>query len=709
MSALLLELGTEEIPAGYIRPALRDMEAKFREALAENRLDAAVVRTTGTPRRLTLFADGLPAAQKDVETAAQGPPARVAFDEQGKATKAAIKFAQTQGVDVSALQVRQTERGSYCFAVKKEPARPAAEVLPEILTEVANAIAFPKTMRWAGSPARFARPVRNIVALLDDACLPLKLFGLAAGRQTRGHAFLSSGLVTLKRADYDDYREALRKACVLVDIDERERVIRHMLQRELQVAPCATRRHAGAPSAPPDARFTEENLLQEVVMLVEWPCVVRGSFDESFLAVPAPVIEAAMMEHQRYFPVRDAHGKLLPRFLAVADRATTESEEIAQGNERVLRARLSDARYFWEADARMKLADRVEPLAQVQFLSGLGTYRDKVHRLTKLAVWIVRQLADASAEHQRHAARAALLCKSDLLTEMVGEFPSLQGKVGQLYALREGEDHAVAQAIGEQYAPKGAADEMPASPVGRIVALTDKMDNLAGGFVLDLASTGSQDPYALRRQAQAVIRLTELMPGLRLDTLARTAIELTDRPAAATDANARLLAFLKERLYQLWVDRGVPHDIIRAATMPDWADTADLNDRLRTLQKLSAMPQWSALVEVVERTCNIARSRPMGDVAESLLAEKEERELWQLYSVHGDSVRQLIEKRDYMNACLRYAEIFAQPVHIFFEKVFVNVEDARLRDNRLHLLQKINRLFSERIADLSQIVTGVEK
>jgi glycyl-tRNA synthetase beta chain len=600
-------------------------------------------------------------------------------------------------VDVGDLRIQQTERGTYCCAVRRELGRPTAEVLPGILAEAACAISFPKSMRWHHGGRRFARPVRNVLALLDDKVLPVEVFGLRAGRDSRGHVFLAPGPVRMDRADYVEYCARLKEACVRADMAERERVIREMLEGRL------------AQQVGPGAKLSEDDLLREVVMLVEWPSLVEGTFDASFLAVPAPVLEAAMMEHQRYFPVKDAQGNLRPCFLDIADRPDDASGYIRKGNERVLQARLADARYFWETDARRTLAARVEQLSQIQFLAGLGTYRDKVGRLVRLVGWLAGRAA-AAPQAQVHAERAALLCKSDLLTEMVGEFPSLQGTVGSLYARREGEGEAVAQAIGEHYQPKGAADELPRSEAGRLVALAEKMDNLAGGFVLGLAPTGSQDPYALRRQAQAVIRLAESVPGLRLDDLSRRAIELIPPSREGREqACDALLGFLKERLYQLCLDRGAPHDLARAAMASGWEDAADLADRLRVLQRLCRRPEWPALVTVVERTYNIGKDAPAGEVDESALTEKEEKELWRLYQRHEAEIRQLIGRRDYLSACLRFAEAFAEPVHVFFDRVFVNVEDARLRANRLALVKKINVLFSERIADLSQIVTGVEK
>jgi len=694
MSTLLFELGTEELPAGYVQPALADMAERFRAAAQEGRLAPDRVRVTGTPRRLTLYVEGLPDAQKEEETLVQGPPAKVAFDAGGKATKAALGFARAQGVDVADLEVRDTERGRYCFARKREPGRPAAEVLPGILAEVARAVSFPKSMRWRGSDLRFARPVRTVVALLDDRVLDLEVFGVRAGRATRGHPFLAPGAIALERADYAAYCDALRRAYVLADVEERKAALRAAVEERLRTI------------AGDAARLEREDLLEEVALLVEWPLVVEGRFDEDFLEVPAPILEAAMVEHQRYFPVHRRDGSLAPRFLAAANRAEDASGLIREGNERVLRARLSDARFFWRADARATLADRVERLAQVQFLPGLGTYRDKVRRLEELVTRIAAEQG-APEGQVAHARRAALLCKSDLLTEMVGEFPSLQGTVGGLYARREGEPEPVARAIEEHYRPRAASDPLPASPEGRLLALADRLDSLAGGFALGLGPTGSQDPYALRRQALGAIRLVEAAGGARLDRLVGHALDVLAPEKDRASVQADLEAFLRDRLYQLALDRGAPHDLVRAAMAAGWHDVADLLERVRVLCDLASRPEWPALVTVVERTFNIGRNAESSRMDESLLCEPEERRLWRVYAENEGEIRDLIAQRRYLDAALRYAAAFAEPVHVFFDRVFVNVEDARLRANRLALMRAINRLFRERIADLSEIVTGV--
>jgi len=696
VAALLYEIGVEEVPAGYILPALAALQSAFEAGLAAARLSASEVRTTGSPRRLVLFADGIPARQPEQDVVVLGPPAPAAFDAQGKPTKAAIGFARKHGVALEDLQLRDTERGKYCFVVKREAGRAAAELLPGILRDATLQMPFPKTMRWDQSPERFARPVRWLLALLDDQVLELELFGLRAGGESRGHPFLSPGPVRIPRADYRAYLATLRGRQVLADVPERREFILAQLNTALKS-------HG--------SRVTHMGLLDEVTMLVEAPGVVVGRFDEAFLEVPAPILETAMMEHQRYFPVRDQQGRLLPFFLAVSDRGEGGGDAIRAGNERVLRARLADARFFWRQDGQRRLAERVEDLAGVAFLEGLGTYRDKVYRL-ELLVGTIGPLLGLDEADMTHAKRAARLCKADLVTQMVGEFPSLQGVVGELYARRDAEDETVACAIREHYLPRGADDALPATPVGRVLALAEKLDNLAACFYLGLVPGGSRDPFALRRQAQAVLLIIEANGGyLRVDGLVDLALGLM--PAhkdANAQARAHLLDFIRDRLYQICLERGHPHDLVRAVLASGWEDVNDFLLRLEVISKFAKTPDWPRLVEVVERTWNIARSgSPAEQVEPQRFTEDEERELWHILQANAASLSELLSARRYDAAVCSYLALFAEPVHRFFQKVYVNVEDAAVRANRLALLRDINRLFSERIANLAEITTGIQK
>lgn len=694
MPDLLFEIGTEEIPASYIRPALSQLGTRFKAGLDDTRLSAADVRTYATPRRLVLVAAGLPSTQPDAEVEVTGPPAKVAFDAEGKPTRAAEGFAKAQGVAVEALEVRETPKGKYCCAVKREPGRPTAELLAGSLPMHAASLSFPKSMIWKSGIGAFARPVRWVVALLDAEVVKFELLGVESGRVTYGHPFLAPGPVELKTSDFEPYQTVLREHKVIVDPDERRESICSQVLQALE--------SFGGP-------MREADLLKEVTNLVEFPHVVIGEFDEQFLKAPAEIIETAMIHHQSYFPVRDCDENLLAKFLVVTNRGPEQAETTRAGNEHVLRARLADAKFFWEQDRKRPLADRVPELSQISFLRGLGTYAEKAERLVRLAGSVAEKLG-LEGEQKAHAERAARLCKADLLTQTVGEFANLQGVAGALLAAADGEAPEVAGAIRQHYQPRHAGDDLPASEVAIAVSLAEKIDNIAGCFVLGLTPTGSQDPYALRRQTHGLIRMVE-HSGKHFsvaDVFAEAQGLMPTRPDDPHEARAQMLGFLRDRLFTLWLDRGHPHDLINAALAAGFDDLVDFTARLALLNELAALPEWPDLVTVVERTYNIGKKAGAeGPPSEDLLAESEERKLWQVFADNREEIGARIERREYREAALLYAHVFGEPVHRFFEKVFVNVEDEALRNNRLRLLRAINELFSTRIADLSEIVTGV--
>jgi glycyl-tRNA synthetase beta chain len=694
MADLLYEIGAEEIPAGYIAPTLDQLASALVRELAAARLSHGEIRTAATPRRLTIWADDVAERQPDMEQEIMGPPVKAAFDGNGKPTKAAEGFARSQGIPVDRIERRQTPRGEYCAVRKSVHGRAATEVLSEILPRITLGLSFPKSMVWISGEKSFARPVRRLVALSGKKVIPFTLFGVTSGRTTEGHPILSPGDITLQEADFERYRQALAERKVIVDIEERKALLRSEIESAL---------------ASFGGEFREEALLDEVTNLVQLPSLTTGGFDPAFLSVPAAVIEAAMMEHQRYFPVRNADGSLAPHFLFASDRPHDHDDLVRVGNEEVLRARLADARFFFEQDRKRPLEELVEKLSGVSFLKGLGTYLDKAQRLQRLVAEIAVPLG-LGEEAVRHAVRAARLCKADLLTEMVGEFPALQGEVGRIYARADGEEEPVAAAIAEHYLPRSADGPLPLTTSGALLSLAEKIDNLVSCFAAGLIPSGSQDPYALRRQSQGALRIIETGGWhASIETLLRTALQLLPEPHRKNEeAIAALIGFLKDRLFQMALDRGFPHDLIRAALSIGFDDVLDFWTRLEALRELSTDPCWQELVTTVERTYNIGKNAPVdGDVDPSLFAEPLEGHLWELLEAASPGLSALQEERRYAEAARRYAEVFAAPLHEFFEKVFVNVEDARVRANRLLLMRRVNRLFSARMADLSEIVTGV--
>ncbi len=690
MRDFLLEIGCEEIPAGYLAPASAALAETATKALADARLTAGEPRTLYTPRRIALFVPAIAEAGEDFTHLVQGPSKKIAFDASGKPTKAAAGFARGQGVPVESLFVEETKSGPYVFAKKTVKGRATADVLAEALPGIILKLPFPKSMHWADPNVTFARPIRSVLALLGDAVVPFAVGAVKSGRAVFGHPFLAPGAIDLARADLALYRDALRKAFVVADVDERREMTRAQIEKLLAA-------HGSA--------LAEFDLLDEVTNLVEYPQAVEGSFPEHYLEVPAEVVEAAMMEHQRYFPVRDVSGKLLNRFITVSNRPAKYAETIKEGNERVLNARLSDAQFFLREDRKNPLEAFVPKLAGVTFQDKLGSYADRSRRIGELGLFIADALgADAAAK--KRVARAAELCKADLVTQMVFEFTSLQGVVGREYAKADGEDPEVAEAIAEHYRPRSVKDDIPATTTGRILALADKFDALAGCFAAGLAPTGNQDPYALRRQTVGIIRIivtSEFVLSLK-DVLAKAKSLLPANLPDLAKAEESVLAFVQDRLYYYYLDR-YTHDIIRAALKPSFDDLLDLSRRLESLDELAGTHDWHKLVTAVERTHNITRDfTATGDVDEIYLSAPEERELYRLYKANREAITRLIDERRYNEVCRLYEQTFTVPLHVFFEKVFVNVEDPAVRTNRLTLLKSINRLFADRVADLSQIL-----
>mgnify|MGYP006280561787 FL=1 len=695
MADLLFEIGTEEIPAGYLEPALEQLAEQIVRGLGELRLEPARVLTAGTPRRMTVAVEGLPDSQPASSERVVGPPAKVAFDEDGNPTQAAEGFARSRGVAVEDLQIEETDRGPYAVVELEKPGLPAADLLPDLLKDAVDAAVFPKSMRWEESGFTFARPIRCLVALQDDEVLPLQIAGVKAGRQTPGHPFLAPGPIELSDASYDAYRDALREHRVIVDIEERREMIREQIN-DIMV------QHG--------SELRDTDLLEEVTNLVEYPCAVEGSFDESFLELPPPVIIAAMKEHQRYFPVRDENGALAARFVTVSNRTEEQSDLVREGNERVLRARLEDARFYWERDSRRELDDLVPQLEDVVFLAGLGDNLQRTERLEELSARIGADIPDCSEERVR---RAAHLCKADLLTGLVGEFPGLQGVVGRELALHHGEPSEVAVAIAEHYLPAGADSELPETPEGVALALADRLDVILGCFSLGLLPKGSQDPYALRRNALGILLIIEERGlDLHLGDLLEEGREVAAGQTIECDDEtlAQIREFFRDRLYHAALERGYRHDYVRAVLAAGFDDVRDFWARLAALEECSGREWWSALVELVDRTYRIQRDvEELPPVDESLLTEPLEVQLGAALVEHRGEIEELFEDGDYVGAAERYTSALGELVHDFFEEVFVNVDDEAVRRNRKALCGHVYRLFADRFADLYLIETAEEQ
>lgn len=676
---LLFEIGAEEIPSGPLYEAIAQLKTLAADALSRARLGYESIEAYGTPRRLALVVHGLAERQTDLSRIVKGPAVSAAFDAEGNPTKAAEGFARSRGIDVSSLERGMIDGGEYVVARIEEAGKPAAEVLPELLASLAESIEWPKSQRWGSCRTRFIRPVRWLVALLGDEVVPVTFAGLTAGRTTTGHRFLSG---PIELASADGYTDAMRDGLVLVDPKERAHVIREQIEEAASAL--------GARAVMPEETFAE------VVNLVEHPTVGVGRFDERFLEVPRQIVEEAMESHQRYFPLEDASGSLLARFVVVHNGDPARTSQIVQGHERVIRARLADAAFFVEEDLARPLEDYVPDLDAIVFHEKLGSVGAKVRRIEALVRTLASE-AGATPETQRQALRAAHLSKADLVTHAVVEFPALQGLMGMRYALASGEHEVVAEAIVDHYRPRFAGDDLPRSLAGRLVSIADKLDTIAGIFAAGQAPTGSADPYALRRSAIGV--LTMMMDdGVRLDldSAIKDAVEGYTEALPGLDAEkvrAEVKRFFDGRLEVMLKDRGFAYDEVDAVMAVVSAHPADT---LRRVEALSAFRQTSAgadLAIAFRRAANLSDARA-GDEPDVSLMGPEERALYDAVEQCRTQVRALIEEeRDY-DAALSALAALRAPVDEFFESVLVMDPDERLRKNRLALLNRLCGLFA---------------
>jgi glycyl-tRNA synthetase len=681
-ASLLVEIGTEELPTQDLDGALEQLSENAPLMLSAARLGFDEIRIQGTPRRLAIFVRGLSPAQADQERVVRGPPAELAFDAKSRPTKAAMGFAKAQGVHVTDLQTREYEGKSYVTVLKREFGRPTAEVLAELLPQLLAQLRFAKSMRWNPSGVAFSRPIRWIVALLGDQVVPMEYAGVQSRRTTRGLRPLGSPDIEL--ADADAYSEVMAANYIAVDPDERQQLIAS------QAAELASSVGGHIPNDP--------DLLREVTHLVEWPTPLLGSFEEEFLQLPQEVLIAVMKKHQRYFPVTK-DGKLLPYFVAVANGPFSRLEPIRQGNERIIRARYADAAFFVMADTRQKLADFLPRLGTLTFQEQLGSVRDKSERLEKLVLRLA-DMAGVSESDRQVAERAAHLAKADLATQMVIELTSLQGIMGEKYALLSGEEPGVAQAIREHYLPASTGDELPQSVPGLLVGLADRIDSLIGLFAVGLSPTGSADPYGLRRAALGMVQiLVEKGISLSLANALRAAAALLPVETTADHLTAAH-DFIVQRLRGWLLDQGYRHDLVEAA-LAERADDPYLASRaVRKLSDWVERSQFETLLTAYSRPSRIVReSVSEFPLRPELFSEAAERELHRAWMT-AQKQRAEIDDVDGLMAVLRP---LAEPIDAFFDQVFVMVEDQAIRENRLALLQRIAGL-SRGIVDLTKVL-----
>ena len=675
---LLFEIGTEEIPAHVMPHLLEDLAQLAETMLKEHRLSYEKVRTLGTPRRAALIVTGLAERQEDVNTETRGPSVAIAFDADGNPTKAGAGFARGQGVDPSAL----IQRDGYVYASVHESGAATAELLTSLLPDLVRAIPLPNSMRWGDLDFRFIRPIRWFVALYGTEIVPFTLAGVTSGNHSRGHRTLAPADFVITSAA--DYEAACEKAYIIVDPERRRAMICEQITETAKAC-------GGTAEITPD-------LLEEVLYLVEYPTALSGSFEEKYLALPAEAVITPMRDHQRYFPVKAADGSLLPAFITVRNGGKAHLDVVAHGNERVLRARLADAQFFFDEDRRKSLAEHREKLKTVVFQRGLGSMYEKTERLMALTTAIVEEMAEGDADDAAlaDARRAAELSKADLVTGMVTEFTELQGIMGREYALLDGESPTVARAIDEQYMPRFAGDELPQTPLGVALSAADKIDNIVGTFSQGRIPTGSQDPFGLRRQALGlVLMLIEQESTMLLSDLVDEACDLYDLEEFRDKMQVYVADFIRLRLKNVLSERGVRYDV-QEAVLGDVDLVADVPVRAAYVERLLASEGGEALVQSFVRVGNIARSVTGGTVDPALFKAEEEGALLSAYQAAAAA---RAEGED----TLPTEQTLGRAIDTFFDAVMVMDKDARVKENRLSLLKMIDDDLLE-TADYSKIV-----
>jgi len=691
---LLVEIGTEELPPKALRGLMDGFADHVVAAIDGARLAHGPVHAYASPRRLAVLVEDLERAQEDREVQVKGPSVSVALDKNGKPTAAGFKFALKCAVDFSEVGRIKTDKGEWLAYSSIEKGQAAAGLLPALIEKALAALPIPRRMRWGAGSEEFVRPVHWIVLLHGKDIVAGTVMGIETGRHSQGHRFLASGAVTIRQPA--DYLGSLEKnGHVIADFERRRELVRTGVE--------AAAHEAGG------IVVDGESLYDEVASLVEWPVPMLGRFDEAFLLLPREVVISTLTRHQRYFPVANSAGDLLALFVAVANLESRQPDKVRDGNERVIRPRLADAAFFWDSDRRKSLASKLESLRDVVYQKGLGSLYDKSVRIASIVTWIAAQRGVDAAS----AERAAMLCKCDLLTGMVGEFPDLQGVMGRYYAGSDGEQPSVADAIGEHYRPRHAGDDLPATPDGRILALADKIDSLAGIFAIGKKPSGNRDPFALRRAALAVIRII-IECDLDVDLKVLIAEAVAAQPPGKTDAEeirAELYTFITDRLRRYLLDRddNLATETFDAVLVRRPSSLVDFELRVQAVQAFLELDEAASLAAANKRIANILRQAGEtgqggnNDVKKKLLTEPAEIALHEALGKAGALVQPLLDARKYADA-LRTLAGLREPVDKFFDDVLVMADDKGIKKNRLALLGKLRALFLD-VADISRLST----
>jgi len=697
MNNVVLEIGTEEIPAQYMENALKDLNRLAKKYLEESSINYKEIKVYGTPRRLILFIFHIKDKQEDIFQKIKGPAYSIAYNKDSQPQKPALKFAQSQGVNVGDLIVEDTKKGKYIFASKSIIGQPTIDLLSQIFPKIIKGMQFPKSMSWGEKSLRFIRPIRWILALYGNKIIKFNLNGLDSENITYGHRLLAPQKI--KISSTQEYFKKLEKSYVIIDPQIRENIVKTDLKQIIKEIN--------------GKKIINEKQLKEIVYLVEYPNAILGRYDKKYLELPKDVLTVVMEKHQKYFPVFKNKDELLPLFIVIINNSKKYASKIREGNENVLRARLEDAKFFYHEDQKIPLEKRVDKLKNIIFQENLGSLFDKTKRLELLCDYISDSL-QVEQKVKKDLLRSAHLCKADLVTEMVKEFPELQGIMGKEYAILSGERKEVAEAIFEHYLPRFSGGRLPLTKSGMILGIADKVDSIIGCFVMGLTPTGSQDPYGLRRQSRgkiAIILKNNLQISLK-DIICKS-LSLYKENASLElkiDENeivSQILYFLKQRVKNIFLEDGIRYDVIDAVLAVDSdGDVVDIKHRIKAIEELYNQPIFGKILNSSSRVLNLSKNSEETEIDRSLLKEKAELCLYHNYENNYPRIKEFISNKEYKKVFNLLGDL-CEPVGEFFDQVLVMDKDEEIRKNRISLIKKIGILFNQ-VADLSKIVSVKE-
>lgn len=689
---LILEIGTEEIPAGFLDYAVADLASLAKKTFEQNSISFENIETYGTPRRLALRVEGLFDKQEDRIEEAYGPPVKIAFDEEGNPTKPALGFAKAQGVDIKEVTTIIRDRGEFLAVKRKIKGQKTDKILKEILPSLILSIPFRKSMKWGDGDITFVRPLRWILAIFGGKTISFNLEDINSSNKSYGHRFMSPK--SFKVSNWTEYEDGLEKGYVILDQKKRRETI------NVETAKLADKIGGFIPE--------DADLLETVSNLVEIPVALKGDFEEDFLSLPNEVLISVMKNHQKYFPVfsKSEKDKLLPHFIFVCGTPVNDPDVVSKGNERVIRARFTDARFFYDEDKSAPLWDKLEDLRGMVYLSNVGSYYDKTERLKTLANEIGNKLGFENKT--RHIVRAAFLSKADLATQMVFEFPELQGIMGKYYAEISGETPEIAAAIQEHYMPTGRDGDLPESNYGSVLSIVDKIDNISSCFISGLIPTGTSDPYALRRQAIGIINIVldkNYYLSLRefFEISLKSIIDQTDNKysKALDETLDKIMGFMTERFRQIMIAEGYAQDVVEAVVSVEFDDILDSKRKIEALAEFRKATDFEALGTAFKRVVNIVKDHSGNEILDKHFVESAEKQLHNsLSDVRGKVEAKILEK-NYLDSLLHMKEL-KEPVDEFFDNVMVMDEDPKIKENRLSMLAEIKNLFFK-IADFSKL------